>query len=63
VVPAGDARGLGEAWGALLAESAEERAERGRMARARVVERYSLGVVAGRYCGFWESLGTIAAGS
>jgi len=56
VVPAGDARGLGEAWGALLAESAEERAERGRMARARVVERYSIGVVAGRYCGFWEEL-------
>lgn len=49
VVPPGDAEAMAAAWGEILAMPPDARARLGLQARARIVERYSVGVAAERY--------------
>jgi glycosyltransferase involved in cell wall biosynthesis len=54
VVPARDARALAEAIGDLLGIEPPRRAELGRRARSRIVDRYALEAVASRYGALYE---------
>ena len=56
LAPAGDMAVLAAAAYTLLTEPAEARAERGRRARARIVERYAIEAVVRRYAAFYRSL-------
>jgi glycosyltransferase involved in cell wall biosynthesis len=54
VVPARDARALAEAISDLLGIGSPQRAELGRRARMRIVDRYALEAVAGRYAALYD---------
>lgn len=56
VVPPGDHAGLAAAMHELLDLPAEKRRELGRMARARVAERYALPAIAARYAALYREL-------
>jgi len=56
VVPAGDHHALADAWRGLVAEGADGRAERGRVARARIDSNFSLTRCVERYQEFFESI-------
>jgi glycosyltransferase involved in cell wall biosynthesis len=56
VVSPRDPAALAAAWGRLLSEGPEARRTRGEAARARIVERYRLVTMVGRYEAFYEDL-------
>ena len=62
VVPPGDSEALAVAWEAMLAISAEDRADLGRAARRRIAENYSLATVTARYRDVYEALKQETAG-
>lgn len=56
IVPPADPAALAHAWQCLLAEEPTALARRGRAARARIIERYSLPVVVDRYAALYEAI-------